>query len=751
MTVVPTRDRIPQIARPPGAIAPRAIGGAAGPSGAGMTSSDIFRILRRRKMLIFMCTTIVSVLVGAVTLVWSQVMPFYTAMAYLEVEAPKASELQVSSQLYSREIMDTIKASHAKLVTTEESLRRALNDDLKQRIKKTNWYRENQQDAILALVSDVKVSSLVGTNYIQLSMTGTNKEELPDIVNAVGEAYVGYSTATRQDAHQVDLKRWSDRLKALQTDLENVRTEEARERPADAPNIQSNFNVKDIKVQELAKQIMELESKQTEARAELAMIESQESTGVLESSPQVQQALEMDGSLRSLQFAKSDLLTRRDTLFSKFGPEHRQVKEFESHLDAIDREIKAKTDQIVAAQVRGLKEVRQVVLNTYTKQLEEVAEKYKLAISELMDMQSHQVKLEALTKEEQTIQENLRLIETRLLDMSLLSSGQRVVFMAAWASTPKEPSMPKWRIMIPLGIFFGLILGLGIAFLLELVDTSIKSPTDVSRRVDLPLLGMVPHSEDLEEEIEELRLAFRTHPNSLISEAFRQIHTCLLFSGPASQRRSILIASSSPQDGRTTVAVNFAAAAARAGRRVLLVDTNFRQPMISHLFPYCGQQGLSSALAGHLSWREMLCRVEENFDVLPAGQLPPNPAELLGGDLMRNIIAEMAGQYDQIVFDTAPCTVVTDALGLSTMVDGVILVVRAGANTYGIVQRTRDMLNRVGGHLLGVVLDGVRATPGGYLRKNYETFYHYHEQAQLPASNGTAEAATPVPVESSAE
>ena len=99
----------------------------------------------------------------------------------------------------------------------------------------------------------------------------------------------------------------------------------------------------------------------------------------------------------------------------------------------------------------------------------------------------------------------------------------------------------------------------------------------------------------------------------------------------------------------------------------------------------------------------------------------------------------MTGQYDHIIFDSAPCTVVTDALGFSTMVDGVILVVRAGSNTHGIVQRSRDMLNRVGCHLIGVVLDGVRATPGGYLRKNYETFYQYHEEAQLAPAEGKAE------------
>jgi len=99
---------------------------------------------------------------------------------------------------------------------------------------------------------------------------------------------------------------------------------------------------------------------------------------------------------------------------------------------------------------------------------------------------------------------------------------------------------------------------------------------------------------------------------------------------------------------------------------------------------------------------------------------------------MKAIVSEMAGEYDQVIFDTAPCLLVTDAPALSALVDGVVLVVRAGANTHGIVQRTREVLSRIGAHMIGVVLNGVRAIAGGYLRKNYEAFYDYHEQAKLP-------------------
>jgi capsular exopolysaccharide synthesis family protein len=326
----------------------------------------------------------------------------------------------------------------------------------------------------------------------------------------------------------------------------------------------------------------------------------------------------------------------------------------------------------------------------------------------------------------------VRKIDDRLVELRIMLKGDAPLLLRRNAYTPDEPSMPKWSINVPAGVLLGLVIGFGLAFLLEFVDTSIKGPGDVARRVDLPLLGMVPHHNDLEEEIDDLRLAFASHPNSLMSEAFRQVRTCLLFSGPASQRRTLLVTSPLPEDGRTTVAMNLAASVARGGRKVLVIDSNFRQPAILKLFRQCPEAGLSSALVGQAEWRELVMEVEPNLSIMASGPLPPNPAELLGSEQMTNIMADMLGEYDQIIFDGAPCLLMTDAPALSTLVDGVIMVVRAGANTYGIVQRAREMLNRIGAHVVGVVLNGVRTVAGGYLRKNYEAFYEYQERARLP-------------------
>ncbi len=190
--------------------------------------------------------------------------------------------------------------------------------------------------------------------------------------------------------------------------------------------------------------------------------------------------------------------------------------------------------------------------------------------------------------------------------------------------------------------------------------------------------------------------------------------------------------------------LNLAASIAQGGRKVLVVDANFRQPSLSNLFPKASTNGLSSALVGQGRWEDNVHQADRNLSVMTSGPLPPNPAELLGSEQMRTIISEMTAQYDQVIFDAAPALVVTDPSVLSTMVDSVIIVIRAGVSTHGILQRTRDIFLRVGAHVVGAVLNGVRITAGGYLKRNYNTFYEYQGQ-QLPAPKSKRTPKSPLP------
>ena len=728
MSVVPTRERVPQIAHGGPITRPMPLGSAS--AGPGLTPSDVVKILRKRKWLIIVLTVITIILVSVLTFVWRAMWPLYKAEALLGVEVPREAALAVTPTMVPKDVMDREKMSHARLVMATPVLQEAVNKDS---VRRTAWFGR-QRDPVDGLTKDLKVTSIPETYFVRVSLSGIDRDDLAEIVNAVIDAYVAYNSTAMQSGRTQEASRLEAEKTQLQTQEEQARMQVAAAR-RDFPTLQSQYSVQDFKLQDLTRQLMNLELLQAQARADLAVIKAREQEGTLSTTPDVQRALDMDGNIRLLEGTVSQLVTQRSRLAEKLGPQHRQVMDLEASIDVTKKELDTKKTELVATAIRGIMSGAQANLDNISEQVSEIRERYNEAISTLRDLQANLTTVQTWVARQDVLAENVRRIDSRLLEVRLLSQGgERTVWIARRADNPKDIDFPRWEIMIPLSAVLGLLIGTGLAFLLERMDVSIKSPSDIARRIDLPLLGMVPHAQDVEDEIDDLRLAFRTHPGSLFCEAFRQVHTCLLFSGPASQRRTMLVASASPEDGRTTVAMNLAAAAARTGRKVLVVDTNFRQPMIGHLLGQGGRAGLSSALVGQAHWRDLVVEVESNYHALLAGTLPPNPAELLSGEPMRAIIAEMAETYDHVLFDSAPCLLVTDAIGLSTMVDGTVLVIRAGANTYGIVQRTRDMLIRVGAHLLGVVLNGVRATPGGYLRKNYEAFYEYqHREPQLPA------------------
>jgi len=705
-------------------------------SGPAVTPQDILRILRKRKWMIIITATVIAAVVFVATLLWYLYWPLYTAAAQLQVTPPINNPMVGGIGLAPKDIMERLLESHAQVAKSNMVLEEALRDP---KITRTRWYAKDKINAVERLYEDIDVRPMAGTSYIQVSMTGRaptleERAELADIVNALAQAFVKVHQATISGQRRKDIEAWKAQVEVLRKELTSVRRKAKLAKSAtNVPTLEKQRSIVDVQRNLLTQELIKLQMALTQADAALKALAEQEASGSINMAPEVLAALDMDPTLRLLKNTEMNMAMQQEALTAKYAPGHPQAKSLSGRLETIRNEIKSRESMVTQRAVDLLKSERTAVVNSVNSQILDVQQRLNQANSMAADVESSLTELAQLAGDEDDLENRIRKIEDRVLELQQLADREQQVSLWIPASPPREISMPKWVIMMPLGVFLGMAVGLGLAFTLEFIDTSIKSPSDISRRVDLPLLGMVPHTDDLEDEIQDMRQAFMTNPNSLVGEAFRQIRTCLLFSGPASQRRSLLITSPLPEDGRTTIALNLAAAVAHGGRRVLVVDANFRQPGIRQIFPQCPDGGLSSALVGQANWQDLLHEVQPNLHVLPAGMLPPNPAELLGSEEMRKLLAEMVDRYDQILIDGAPCLVVTDSSVLATLVDGVIVTVRAGANTYGIVQRTRDILLRVGAHVVGVVLNGVRATAGGYLRKNYETFYEYHEQAKLPA------------------
>ncbi len=732
MTMIPTHNQAsgrpngPQMPlgrpMPPGFGAPGA--------SSGLTGKDIMRMFRKRLWMILLVILITEVLMIIVTGVWLLTAPIYTTSALLTVAPPRTSALGGADVLPTKDVMQRLLLREAQMVMTETVLNDATQDE---NLRRTKWFKKyGSSEIIEELKKEIQASPLLNTDLIRISMsmaakTEQDRREQAEIVNAVAGAYIAYSEKYVRGNSQSRVNELVQERDRKLSQLAGIRSEMSLLPIADISALQQRNNRLSYQLQMLDRQAIELSGDRASAQTTLDDITKMSEEGVLEESSMIQNQVSMDMRLSTLFQTRVNVRIALYDAAEKFGPGHKKFETLQNQLVSIESQIEAREAEVTKQAAEGLLRQIQSNLESYNKQMDDLEgnmEKVRLTLAASEGTLADLARLEA---DEKTLKDGLAKIDPALDRLRVLARGERRTSLAHPATTPRKPSMPAWKIMIPSGLFMGIAIGFGLAFLLEIIDTSVKSPTDVTNRIDLPVLGMVPHIDDIEEEIEHLPLAYVTNPDSIISEAFRQIRTCLLFTGPQSRRRSILISSPMPEDGRATVAMNLAGAIAGVGKKVLLVDTNFRQAAVRKFFPQIPEAGLSSALIGQHHWSDLVVELDSNLFMMSAGAVPPNPTEMLGSDKMRAILAEMVDQYDQVILKGTPSLVVSDSVVLSTLVDGVIMVVRAGANTYGVVRRARDRFTRVGANILGVVLNGVRHTAGGYYRESYDAFYDYHE------------------------
>jgi capsular exopolysaccharide synthesis family protein len=362
---------------------------------------------------------------------------------------------------------------------------------------------------------------------------------------------------------------------------------------------------------------------------------------------------------------------------------------------------------------------------------------------ELNKLPAKSLRLAQLKREEEVNNKIYIMMREKYEENRIAEAGQiGSVRIVDTAKSPRDPIKPKKKMNLILGVLLGLGLGVGITFIREYLDTSLKSIEEVER-IGFPVLGSIPlivpskisgHTDSRKggEEISRIESRLITHlaPKSPISEAYRTLRTNIQYSRADRSIKTVLVTSSGPGEGKSTSVTNLAITFAQMGTKTLLVDTDLRRPVQHGIFKVPLSGGLTNVLIGKLSMEEAIQSTKvENLSLLTAGTLPPNPSELLNSSAMESFLKAIEKQYDIALFDSPPIIAVTDAAVLATRMDGVILVAKSGGTGKDALLRSRVLLENVNAKIFGVLLNGMN------ISHMYGSYYYYHHYYYADGKN----------------
>jgi capsular exopolysaccharide synthesis family protein len=577
----------------------------------------------------------------------------------------------------------------------------------------------------------VAVQQVRDTHLLLISATSSDPAHAAMIADAVAQAFCQYHVDRKKDVSLEAFKL----LRTQATDQEQkvVEAENAIQQFREQVKIVS-LDVADTSSPELSR-LSKLSQELTEAQtarmgleAELKVVEdaiesetaNMEQNDRLLSLPEVRADPAVGAIRTSLVEADKEISALSDT----YGPSHPQLQAAQAKAKLLRSKLTEALGQVAGSlspQLAMLKQREQDLHAQYDEQNQLALElaKHSLTYGRLQSEVTRQRKL-------------FDVLVERMREVDLSNDYPKAnVEVVQSAGPPSVPIKPKRARIILLSAFLGLLAGIGLAFLFEHMDDTVRTPEDLEERVGVPVLGFVPAMNGMaggKDGFIHRGMVCAVEPTSSASEAYRNIRTSLFFSAPAERAKALVVTSGGPGDGKTTTATNLALVIAQSGKRVLLVDADLRRPTLHKVFGLESRKGVTTVLVGEATLDEAVQhasndgKVIENLDVLAAGPKPPNPSELLNSDSMRGLLDEARKKYDRILIDTPPVLFVADASILSAISDGVILVVKSAKNTRSLAGRARDQLRNVKAHVLGGILNEVHVSRLG---PYYSDYYYY--------------------------
>ena len=411
------------------------------------------------------------------------------------------------------------------------------------------------------------------------------------------------------------------------------------------------------------------------------------------------------------------LLREKAEKSQKYGPRHPTMAALDQEIENLRKQKFQEIKNIVDA----MKSSYEVALS----QERSLEKALGLSQDETIDRDKIAIQYQFLQQEVESSRNLYDMLLKRFKETSISEENRNVsIHMIDRAEVPRAPVRPRIALNLLLAIVVGLFMGGGTAFFLEYLDNTVKTPDDLERYFGLPYLGPL-HNFDVEDpDFAQPELIVLNEPRSAASEAYRGLRAGILFSTPDHPPRSLLVTSSGAGEGKTITCANLAIAMAQSGTRILVLDCDMRRSRLHKIFGIENGRGVSNVLVGDGNWRDVRISTDiPNLDFISAGPIPPNPAELIGSERMKNVIKEMTGEYDRVIIDSSPIIAVTDPVILSHLVDGIVLVIHAGVTSRDLITNGLRQLRDARVHILGGVLNNVKIERGSYYYYQYQYYY----------------------------
>lgn len=587
------------------------------------------------------------------------------------------------------------------------------------------------------LASSLSVIPLPSSEILAVTLQDADPEKVKAILKLVSTAYLNYSLEERlADVRQgidfvnAQIPQVQQRVNAIQDRLQTFRQQYNLIDP-DSTGKQLSEQTNTVSQQRLETRIKLNEARALYNELQELLSRSDDPASVALSSNARYQAL-----LSQILAVEGDI-AKESSLFKDDTPNVQVLKEQQQNLVPLLRREGRRVQGEVASKIRELED-RDRILEQSAAQLRQQVKQLSIVSRQYTDIQQ-ELKIST---------ENLNQFLTKREALRIDAGQRRTPWQILTPPGEPVPSAANVKRTTMLGVILGVLLGIGVALLLDKLSSVLHDPEEIKEISKFPVLGVIPHSRELED-IEELgslgklvslgdigglmqQMGQKIKLNngakshyytaSPFSEAFRSLYTNILLLGSDTQVRSFVISSSTPGEGKSTISVHLAQAAAALGQRVLLVDTDLRRPKVHEQLGLVNTSGLSNAISSDLEVERLIQQSpgERNLFILTAGQIPPDPTKLLSSQKMQNLMGQFKSAYDLVIYDTPPLVGLADTKLIASKTDGIVMVVRLGKTKRSVLSQALEGIKLFSVPVLGMVLNGSREQTS-----LTDPYYHY--------------------------